>query len=141
MSNIILSANNNADVMVLPVVPPDIPVKSPQNNEVFSTIKGDVLIIGKPGLREVSITSFFPVNKDYPFIAHGAERNGFKYVEFIENYRRLQKPVRLVWTTKDKYTVLNMLCAVESFEYAPDKVGDLNYTLALKEFIDDPRQL
>lgn len=140
--NITLSANNNSDVMILPVVPPDVPIRSPQNNEVFSAINGDLLIIGKRGLREVTITSFFPVNKDYPFIAQGAESNGYKYIEFIENYKNLREPFRLVITTKDKYSVLNMLCTVEAgFEYAPDKVGDLKYTLPLKEFINDPRQL
>lgn len=56
--NITLSANNNADIYVLPIVPPGIEINSPQKNETFEGLKGDLTLIGNPGLKEISISSF-----------------------------------------------------------------------------------
>ena len=131
---IILSANNNQEIFTLPVVPSGMEINSSQKNEIFEGINGDITLIGNLGLKEFSISSFFPVNKDYNFIVRGAEKDGWKYVEFIVRLRKEKKPVRVVWTNKNKYTIFNGLCSVENFKYKPDKVGDINYTLDFKEF-------
>jgi len=132
--NITLSANNNADIYVLPIVPPNIEINSPQKNETFEGLKGDFTLIGNKGLKEISISSFFPVDKNYSFVAQGAEKNGWKYVEFVENLKKNKTPVRVVMTNKQKHTIFNGLCSVENFKYKPDNVGDIQYTLDLKEF-------
>jgi len=134
--NIILSANNNKDVYTLPIVPNGIEINSPQKNETFEGLNRDITLIGNPGLKEIPITSFFPVNKDYPFIAQEAEKNGWRYVEFIENLKKSKTPVRVIITNKQKYTVFNGLCSIENFKFKTDNVGDIQYTLDLKEFTE-----
>lgn len=132
--NIILSANNNKDMYVIPVVPNGIEINSPQKNETFEGLNGDLVLIGNPGLREFSISSFLPVNKNYNFVHQGAEQNGWKYVEFIDNLKKSKTPVRVVMTNKQKYTIFNGLCSIENFKYQADKVGDIQYELNFKEF-------
>jgi hypothetical protein len=132
--NITLSANNNSDIYIIPVVPPNLPIKTAMNNEVLSTLNGDILILGNETLKEFSISSFFPVNKSYKFTANGYEANGWKYVNFIGENKKSKTPIRVVITTKDKYTVLNTLMSIESFVYSVDKVRDIQYELSLKEF-------
>jgi hypothetical protein len=132
--NITLSVNNNKDIYVLPVVPNGIEIESSQKNETFEGLNGDITLIGNTGLKEFSVSSFFPVDKKYNFVAQGSEKNGWKYVEFIENLKKNKTPVRVVMTNKQKYSVFNGLCSIEKFKYKTDNVGDIQYTLDLKEF-------
>ena len=132
--NITLTSQDNSQVFIIPVVPPNLPIKSGSNNETFSSIDKDITIIGNPVLREFSLNSFFPVNKNYPFVKNGYEPDGWKYVSFIESAKNSKQPVRVVVTTNNKYTVLNILMSIESFIFSADKVGDIQYELSLKEF-------
>lgn len=131
--DIVFSANNREQVMVLPVVPPDISIEVPQDNEDFDSIKGAIKLIGNMGLTKLSISSFFPVH-NYKWLATGSTSDGWAYVKFFEKYRKEKLPFRCVITTKDGATRLNIACVVNSFSYSVDSVGDINYSLDIEEY-------
>ncbi len=132
--NITITDINKTTVLVIPIVPPKLIMKSGANNEVFSSINKDINIIGNPTLNEFTINSIFPVGKSYPFVANGAEKNGYRYCSFIEENKNNKLPIRVVITTQDKYTILNTLMSIESFTFSINKNSDIEYELALKEF-------
>ena len=66
--DIYLSVNNREQVLRLPVLPPEFSVTKPQANETFETVtQGQLKLMGTPGLKGISWSSFFPV-RDYPFL-------------------------------------------------------------------------
>lgn len=132
--DIVVSANNNEEVYVLPVVPPleDL-INSTYNNGTFDTMQlGEINLIGMKGLRTINIQSFFPT-KEYPWIKKGASSNGWDYVNFFNKWADNRNPIRIIITSGTN-TIINMACTVESFNYGIDKVGDIKYTLDLKEY-------
>ena len=68
-ASIVISADNGAAAIVLPLVPAELPeVSNPQNNETFEGILGTMSVIGTLGLRTVSIKGLLPVDPTkYPF--------------------------------------------------------------------------
>lgn len=132
--DIIFSANNNEEIMIFPIVPPGIEITEEQNNEDFDALTGTMKLIGEMGLRKLSISSFWPVNKNYPFVKTGSLDDGNKYVEFFQKWRKKKVPVRVIMTAKSGYAVLNMACVVNSFTYSYDKVGDIQYSLDVEEY-------
>lgn len=132
--DIICSANNNEEIVVLPVVPPlETIVNSIYQNEVFTAIDGEINLIGNQALKTLEIASFFPTHK-YPWIKQGANANGWNYVDFFEKWQRRKVPIRIIITTKYNREVLNMAVTIDSFTYTLDEVGDIQYTLSLKEY-------
>lgn len=132
--DIVFSVNNNEKIMILPVVPVGMPeINSPQENEEFDGINGKLNLQGNMGLKTVSISSFFP-NKKYSFAKAGSSSNGWDYVSFFETYRKKKLPFRIVVTTSKGKKVLNIPVTVDNFSYSVDKIGDIPYTLELKEY-------
>jgi len=128
--DIYLSINNRERVIKLPVVPEAFDIKSPQNNEIFTSVsQGDLKLIGLQGLKSLSLQSFFPV-KDYPFLRDRTYK-GWEYVTMLEAWKAKRVPIRLIITG----TPINLPMAIESFTYGVhDGSGDINYTLELEEF-------
>ena len=114
----------------LPVKPSDFTVAVTHRNTVVNVIQvGDVNLIGKTGLREITLSSFFPA-KDYNFSNNSGRKEPIAYVEKIESWRKSGEPVRVIITG-----VLNMEATVESFSYGEqDATGDIYYTCYLKEY-------
>lgn len=132
-SNIIFSANNNEEIMILPVVP-EFDLDSPQNNEEFETINNGVLnLIGDIGLRSFSITSKFPA-QDYPWLKPGSLAEPSKYVDFFEKWRDKKVPFRCITSKKDGTEWFNMAVLVDGFTHRVRKNGDVDYTLDLSEY-------
>ncbi len=132
--DIIFSANNNETVLVLPVLPPEMPeLVQPYNNTTFDAINGEINLIGNKGLRTVSIQSFFPLNKNYPFSRPGSEKDGWKYVEFFNKYANLRVPIRMIFMD-DLSEISNMAYTVERFSCNVTGYGVINYKLELKEY-------
>lgn len=126
--DIFLSVNNREQVLKLPVVPKEFTVSKPQKNEVFETItQGELRLLGTPGLKSITISSFFPV-KEYPFLRDNTYK-GFEYVYIIDTWILQKLPIRLIITD----TPINMAVSVESFEYTIKQDGDLYYSLTLGE--------
>lgn len=114
----------------LPVKPSDYTVSVSQRNTVVNVLQlGDVNLIGKTGLREVPLSSFFPA-KDYNFSNNSDRKEPLTYVKKIDEWRASGKLVRLIITG-----VLNMKCTIESFSYSEqDATGDIYYSIYLKEY-------
>lgn len=116
---------NNSIGFQLPVLPESIPILNTFNNTTVNIpTKGDINMIGTKGLREVTLTSFFPA-QDYEF--NQCERlEPEEYVTLIESW--MGKVIRLIVTD-----VINMEVTIESFNktYADN---DIKYELSLKEY-------
>lgn len=119
-----------SDNIQLPVKPTDFTVTVAHRNTVVNVIElGDINLMGKTGLREVSLSSFFP-DKDYNFSNNEGRKQPIQYVNILDRMRRSGKPVRVIITD-----VLNMEATIESFSWGErDATGDIYYTLALKEY-------
>lgn len=113
-----------------PVKPSDFTVSVSHRNTVVNVIQtGDINLMGKTGLREISLSSFFPA-KDYNFSNNSGRKEPIAYVEKIEGWRNSGSPVRVIITG-----VLNMEATIEGFSYGEqDATGDIYYTLNLKEY-------
>lgn len=132
--DIIFSANNNETVLVLPVLPEKMPeLINSYNNSTFETVKGEINLIGQRALRTVNIQSFFPVNKNYPFIRPQAVKDGWAYVAFFNKYANQRVPIRMVWTNGFA-EISNLAYTVESFSTQINKRGDIEFNLELKEY-------
>ena len=121
---------DNDSKFQLPVKPSEYTVNVAHKNTVVNVIQlGDVNLMGKTGLREISLSSFFPA-KDYNFSNNSERKEPLAYVKKIETWRQSGEPVRVIITG-----VLNMECTVESFSYGEkDATGDIYYTASLKEY-------
>ncbi len=113
----------------LPVKPSDFTVNVASKNTVVNVIrKGDINLKGNTGLRDISLSSFFPA-KDYNFSNNSIRKKPLAYVNTIEVWRTSAEPIRVIITG-----TLNMECYIESFSYGmKDATGDIYYTLSLKE--------
>lgn len=130
---IFLSTKDRRQIIMLPIIPSEIKINSPSQNEVYTTIsQGDIKLIGPPGLRTISFSSFFPF-ENYPF-AKDRTYKGMRYVHMIERWKANKEPIRIIISGR-KASILNMLCAIESIEYGPrDGTTDIYYDLSLSEF-------
>lgn len=127
--DIYLSVNNRADILKIPVLPPQFSILKPQSLSTFETVSSrDLQLIGTPKLKGITIESFFPV-KDYPYL-RDTSMKGWDYVYKIDTWVEQKLPIRLVITD----TPINMAAAVKNFEYTVKTDGDLWYTLELEEF-------
>lgn len=129
---IVFSVNNMAEVLTLPILPSELSVSNPHNNEEFETIAhGTLNLIGLAGLRTISISSFFP-NKKYAFAQNTKKADAC--INFFEKWKAKRVPIRVIIADNKGKTFLNMACTIESFEKGMDRAGDVPYTLELKEF-------
>lgn len=130
MIDIFLYFNNRQDKIQLPVVPEEFTIQFPHNNEVYQTIsQGDMKLIGMPGLKSLTLASFFPA-KRYPFV-RSEDLWAWEYVNKIEEWIKKRLPIRLVITKSP----INMACTIEDFSYGlKPGSNDVYYSLTLEEF-------
>lgn len=132
-SNIIFSANNNEEIMILPVVP-EIEIDKPQNNERFETLNNGTLnLIGDIGLRSFSITSKFP-GQEYSWLKPGSLAEPFKYVDFFNKWRDKKVPLRVITSKPDGTEWFNMAVLIDDFKSKVRTNGDVDYTLDVSEY-------
>lgn len=130
----------NGSVVVMPIVPnPGPELDSPQNNEVFSAVTGDLKVIGALGLRSLTLESFWPTTKNYSFARYYGS-SGTECISFFEAARKAYKPIRCIIVYSNGQDILNMLCLVDDFVYKTDKMGDIHYSLKISEY-KDPGEL
>lgn len=115
--------------ITFPVNPQEYTISVSQKNTLTNVIQlGDVNLIGKTGLREVSLSSFFPA-QDYNF--GSSIEDPITTVETLDNWRKAGSPCRVIIGR-----VLNMECTIESFSWGEkDPTGDIYFTLILKEYV------
>lgn len=132
--DIIVSANNNETVLILPIIPEVMPeMIQPYKNTSFDAVNQEINLIGAKGLRTVTLQSFFPVNKKYWIQRPGSESNGWKYVAFFNKYADLRVPIRMIWLD-GLDEISNMAYTIENLTFQINKVKDINYTIELKEY-------
>ena len=95
--DIYLSVNNREQILKLPVLPAEFTVSKPHANEVFETVtQGQLKLIGRPSLKSISWSSFFPV-RDYPFLRDRSD-TAFGYLYTIDTWMLQKLPIRLIIT-------------------------------------------
>lgn len=127
-------AKYNDRLIQLPVNPEDITINGSSNNDTTDTVgQGEISNIGFPGLKELTISSFFPKRYNGElYINTGGQFEGPEfYIKFFEDIKKDRKPFRLIITDLN----INMLVSIESFsntyQYGTD---DVDYELELKEY-------
>lgn len=134
-ASIVISADNGAAAIVLPLVPADLPeIDNPQNNETFEGILGTMSVIGTLGLRSVSIKGLLPVDPSkYPY-ANPLGSSAAEVINFVNRYRNEYIPVRIVIAFNDGSVYLNMACLINDFSYSIDNLKDYHYKMDLIEY-------
>lgn len=133
MQECILSFNNREEVLELPVPLQDNwQVSEGHNTYSFTTMEtGDVMAIGGRQLKHLTISSFFPANKDYPFLLNKNFPAPWACVEMIERWKQKNKPIRVVITD----TMVNYAMAISKFDVGKlDHSKDVAFTLELVEY-------
>ena len=131
--DIIISNEQRTETLHLPIIPENLEVSFPHNNEVFSTVDGgDINLVGRPGLKSIPLSSWFP-SKEYPFAKSTVLMQEGK--EFFVKYKRTRKPIRVVIINNNGYTFHNELYVIEEFTFGYDRAGDMTYTVNLKQFV------
>lgn len=122
--------HSNTDKFKLPVTPESFEVKVAHNNKIVNIVSlGDINLLGKTGLRSITLSSFFP-SQDYNFSKNADRMEPDEYVSKIESWRKGNDLVRFV--IKD---VINIRCSIESFNWGmKDGTKDIYYTITLKEY-------
>ncbi len=126
-----LSFNNNAERLQLPVAPSEFTLTQGNVNTVINVYNvGEVNLIGKGKLAEITLQSFFPA-QEYDFCAYTGFPKPYDCVKMIEKWKNSGKPIRLIITE----TPINLACAIENFSYTEqDGTGDVYFTLELREY-------
>lgn len=88
---------------------------------------GELKLIGIPGLKTISWSSFFPI-RDYPFLRDRSD-TAFGYLYTIDTWIKKKLPIRLIITE----TPINMACCVDDFSYTIGKDGNMRYSITLSE--------
>lgn len=114
----------------LPVLPSGFEESvSQQNTSVNINSFGEVNILGKRGLKTLSLSSFFP-KKEYGFLQYTNDLlKPYESVDLIESW--MDAPIKVTITG----TNIDMDATIESFTYSEqDGTGDVYYTIDLKEY-------
>lgn len=127
-----LSWQNNQERLRLPILPSSFEISVGNlNTRVNINEIGNINLIGKSDLREITIESFFPA-QEYYFCEYSGFPKPYECVEMIERWRESGKPIRLIITE----TPINVAVAIEKFTYGEkDGTGDVYYTLELAEYV------
>lgn len=112
------------------VLPPEYEVTSESNNtQVNINALGEVNLIGKRKLKNVSFSSFFP-SQTYSACEYSSFPSPRESVKIIEQMKN-KGVLRLIMTG----TPINMECTIENFTWGEnDGTKDINFTLEFKEY-------
>ena len=112
------------------VLPTEYELTSESNNtQVNVNALGEINLIGKRKLKNVSFSSFFPKQKYYfcQYTTFPTPKESVKIIEKMKN----KGVLRLTITG----TPINMECTIESFTWGEnDGTKDINFTLEFKEY-------
>lgn len=129
---IVLSANNQQEVFVIPYCPPDVQIEEGQTIDNYDGLSFNLTMPGNLEPRKVSWSALYPCRK-YPFCEPSSGTDPEAFVAFIRRWREKHYPIRIVITDGGK-TILNMAALIDSFSHSYTKVGNLNYSLSLVEY-------
>ena len=119
--------------VTFPVPPADLPrITSPQNNDVFNSVIGDVSQMGLLGLRTLEFEDILlpSDNEDYSW-ARGD--NASDIINFINDNRQKGQPFRVI-ITKGDVTYINMNVLIDDMDYYQDNMGDYHLNCTFTEY-------
>ena len=121
--------HTDSDKFKLPVTPSSFEVSVAHKNTVVNVITlGEINLLGKTGLKSISLSCFFPA-QDYNFSKADRE-DPERYVSKLEKWRNSNTLIRFIITD-----VINIQCTIESFSWGmKDGTKDIYYSLTLKEY-------
>ena len=127
-SSLTISLSSESAAVVFPVLPSELMVSVNTNHGTVNINNfGDYLMMGKTGLRTLTLSGFFPA-QDYPFAMMGLAP--YTYIAQLETMRTGDSVCQL--TVSD--TPLSMPCLISSFKFGEkDGSGDVYYELGLTE--------
>jgi LysM repeat protein len=135
-----LTFNNGAEKLRLPVPPREFEMSTGLNNTTVNNSEiGEINLIGKPRLKTVTLSSYFPVRPDAL-----CQYTGFPTpaacLDLIRRWRESGKPIRLLIVGES--LKVNEAMSIESFQVS-QKPGpqDIYFTLELKEYRFLPPEL
>lgn len=113
-----------------PIVPPEYELTSESNNtQVVINSLGEINLLGKRKLRNISFSSIFP-GQNYYFCQYMPFPVPMESVMLIEQMKN-NGVLRLIMTR----TPINMECTIENFTWGEnDGSGDIRFTLTFKEY-------
>jgi len=112
----------------LPILPPSFAVSVGGGHQtIVIHTYGEVLLMGKRGLKTLEISSFFP-GQDYPFAVYPKDREPAEYVKKINGW--LQKTVHVTITAANIDTDF----VITSFQYSENSVNDIEFTISFMEY-------
>lgn len=124
-----------------PVLPETFSVSAEGKNETKEVLElGEIYLLKKKGLREISFDSHFPAHPA-PYVSGGIS-DPSRLVRQIEAFREEENPGRFLLVGNDLN--VNMQVGIDSFDYEEHggEVGDIYYSIKLKEWKDySPRKL
>ena len=114
----------------LPILPSSFELSGSQGNTNVSIQNfGEINLKGKRGLYSISLSSFFP--HEYYSICQCRPSKPYAYIKRLKKLYERNETIHLVITGTD----INAYFTIEEFSYGEaDRSGDVNYTLALKEY-------
>lgn len=119
----------------IPVLPETLTIESSGKNESVEVLKlGEVYLLKKKGLREISWESFLPAYDD-PHVT-GKWSLPIEIVKAIQEARDSEKPIRLLLLGTD--LDINRQFGIDDFSYEErgGEVGDIYYSISLREWKD-----
>ena len=121
--------HTDKDKFKLPVTPRAFDVSVAHKNTVVNIVSlGEINLLGKTGLRSITLSSFFPA-QDYSF-AKADRREPDYYIDKLEKWRKGNTIIRFIING-----VINMQCTMESFSWGQqDGTNDIYYDITLKEY-------
>ncbi len=122
---------HNEERIRLPVIPSSFEVSIPhQHTTVNITEIGEINLIGRTGLMNMTIESFFP-NQQYSFCLYSGFLKPYEYIKQLLKWKELGRPIRVIVTG----TPINYAVAIENLTYSEiDGTGDVYFTLEIKEY-------
>lgn len=128
----ILFINPLGEGAYLPHVPPDFEIGGGGDIEEVATLDGIITLPNNRNLRTFNISAIFPT-REYPWINKNANLKGWDYVRYFNECLDNMDVVKVYVLSNDGATILYMKCMIEEFSYSVDRVGDIKYSLGVKE--------
>lgn len=128
-TSITISLSSGNTTVTFPVLPSELMVSVSTNHGTVNINNfGDYLMMGKTGLKTLSLAGFFPA-QDYPFTI--MEQAPYTYISQLETMRIGETVCQL--TVSD--TPISMPCLISTFNFGEkDGSGDVYYELGLTEY-------
>lgn len=120
---------HRSNILLLPVTPPEISVKSDAKITTYDTVDGgEILHIGKRKLQEISWECFFPAARA-PYVLN-TSMFGMEYVWAIEKMRESREPLYLTIPELG----ISMQAALSSFPWSQRQGKDIFYSMTFNEY-------